>query len=84
MGFQKGGDMSETVNNMTVLKVEGLHTLTQIAIQYSQHKGIIKRAHVESVCKSVNSLLDDKKRTVRKFARTCINEWQTALNPAQQ
>jgi hypothetical protein len=25
-------DMTETVNNMTVLKVEGLHTLTQIAI----------------------------------------------------
>ena len=32
MSSHGGGEMSETVNNMTILKVEGLHTLTQIAI----------------------------------------------------
>jgi len=72
--------MSETINNQTILKVEGLHTLTQIAIQYSEHKGVIKRGHVDRVCKAVTMLLDDKKRSVRKFARTCINEWQSAIN----
>ncbi len=67
--------MSETNNNQTILKVEGLHTLTQIAQQYPQQKGVIKRSHVDRVCKSVSALLDDRKRSVRKFARTCINEW---------
>ena len=36
--------------------------------------------HVDKVTKVVSQLLDDKKRSVRKFARTCINEWQTVLN----
>ena len=63
-------------HDSTVLKIEGLHTLTQVALQYSQ-KSSIKKHHVDSVCKTVSTLLDDKKRAVRKFARTCINEWQT-------
>lgn len=66
--------------NQTVLKIEGLHTLTQVALEYSQQKSAIKRSHVERVSKVVSEFLDDKKRVVRKFARTCINEWQTSIN----
>ncbi|TNV84344.1 hypothetical protein FGO68_gene12695 [Halteria grandinella] len=59
----------------SVFKVESLHTLTQIALQYG--KGVIKKGHIERVTKAITPLLDDRKRAVRKFARTCINEWQT-------
>ncbi len=55
----------------TVLKVEALHTLTEIAIQKHQ----IKKPFIDQVCKVVHGLLDDRKRCVRKFARNCINEW---------
>ena len=71
---------SDSTNNQTVLKVEGLHTLTQIAIQHASQKGVIKRPHIERVTKAVSGLLGDRKRSVRKFARTCINEWQSLLN----
>ena len=43
---------------------------------YAAIKGAkLKKDHVERVCRTVSKLLDDRKRVVRKFARTCINEW---------
>ena len=54
----------------TTLKIEGLHTLTQIVQLYK-----VKKQHIEMVSRAVTVLLDDRKRIVRKFARNCINEW---------
>ncbi|CDW84913.1 dna repair transcription [Stylonychia lemnae] len=55
------------------LKIESLHTLTEL----SQFPKNIIAKFKESVSKQSSKLLDDKKRIVRKFARNCINEWQS-------
>ena len=55
------------------LKIESLHTLTELSTFPRNVIGKFK----ENVCKSASKMLDDKKRVVRKFARNCINEWNT-------
>eukprot|EP00347_Sterkiella_histriomuscorum_P001581 403371479 len=49
-------------------KIESLNTLTEVS-QYKLSK------FREPILRKAQSLLDDPKRAVRKFARNCINEW---------
>jgi hypothetical protein len=52
--------------------VEGIHTLTEI----STYPNITIGKYCKDIVKRLKMLLDHKKRVVRKFARTCINDWE--------
>lgn len=54
------------------LIVEAVHTLTQIcekfpAMELQRHQKIVEPM--------LKGLLDDRRRSVRKFARNCLNQW---------
>ena len=54
------------------LKAESLYTLTLLCEKYPSaelHK------YDRQVRRVLTELLDHKKRVVRKFARTCLNDW---------
>lgn len=56
-----------------LVKVECLHTIAEIIEKFPATELFKYSKQLLSVLKS---LLDDKKRVIRKFARTCINDLQ--------
>ena len=64
-----GGGTSSQV----LVKVECLHTIAEIIEKFPAAE-LFK--YSKQLLQVLKSLLDDKKRVIRKFARTCINDLQ--------
>lgn len=54
------------------LKIESLYTLTLICEKYPSPE---LQRYDRKVRPVLTQLLDHRKRVVRKFARTCLNNW---------
>ena len=61
-----------TENKNIDVKVEAIHTLTQICDKYPAPE---LQKYMGKVNEALHALIDDKKRVVRKFARNCLNDW---------